>query len=183
MKTIKIVVGLVLFCFVGDGFAGGADSRPDNHRTAEELSLLIHNLPPWDSNTMQVKEWQKFIDVAQALQAYDDSVVEQALGLLASKASKRGGFEIDELSKAYLLMRVIFLLPEHWDGKNRISPGWFSGGSDKNSDGTINLSWPITWRTGKPQLVTAFQAYNGVSYNPRQEYELFVKRFPKRKLK
>jgi hypothetical protein len=58
-------------------------------------------------------------------------------------------------------------------------------GTERNSDGTINYTWPISWKGGNPKLVSGRTSLEGVNtlYDAAGEYDYFRARYPLRALK
>src|SRR4030095_6367121 len=87
-----------------------------------------------------------------------------------------------EQGKVFLLLRVIFDLPEHAEAGRKFSfADWTRARTDENSDGTVNLAWPISFASGTPRLVAGREG-NAGSYSPRNEYTFLRYQFPMRDL-
>jgi hypothetical protein len=84
----------------------------------------------------------------------------------------------------------MFALPENAPITNRFSfKGWMRFDTethrfdaDVNPDGTVNLSWPITWKGKEPKLTTGCRGSQGGQYEAGAEFLYMLKRFPMREL-
>lgn len=64
--------------------------------------------------------------------------------------------ETRSIDRAFVLFRVIFEMPERAsDGPSMAS--WLAYEGYNNADGTKNLSWPISWKDGRPRLLQEFR--------------------------
>ena len=54
--------------------------------------------------------------------------------------------------------------------------------TDINADGSVNLAWPLSWRGGKPVLVSGFIGVQGRRLDAGSEYHYFRSRYELRKL-
>lgn len=76
-------------------------------------------------------------------------------------------------SKLYLLIRVVFYLPEHAPKEEKWSyfGHWLRFQTEYNSDGTINQAWPIMWNKGNPCLISGCLGIQGFGrYSAADEF-------------
>ena len=80
-------------------------------------------------------------------------------------------------------MRCVFNLPENATNRPRFYP-WHENYTDVNPDGTVNVAWPLTWRTGRPRLVSGETGIQGIVdlYHPAREYDYFLRHYAMRDL-
>jgi hypothetical protein len=151
--------------------------------TATELAELITSLSPWSSErTYNRKDWNKMIEVAAVFQASESNLVVQAFDQFSNQNTNNFHIDYLEDSKAYLLLQVIFDLPEHAKGYPSRGGGWLSQRRDVNPDGTINLDWPLSWNGEKPSLISEYLGYEGFNYSPSKDYCFLVAQFKMRRL-
>jgi hypothetical protein len=76
-----------------------------------------------------------------------------------------------EQGKVFLLLRVMFELPENAPPQQRLAfAGWTRGRSGLNEDGTVNLAWPVSWKQGQPRLVAGREGSAGSGYSVREDF-------------
>jgi hypothetical protein len=56
--------------------------------------------------------------------------------------------------------------------------------TDRNTDGTFNIAWPIDWNSGRPNLITGETSIQGFvgTYDIAGEYDYFSLQYPLRDL-
>ena len=144
--------------------------------------MLLAAVPPWVDPTGNTEyDTKRLFLIANECIRASPSEMRLALRMFSAR------FKDDPLrydpSKAFLLVRTLFYLPEQAAVNQRITAGWRGEKGDLNADGTINLGWPIHWRFGRPRLDDRFEGYNGEPYDPVADYDAFLSRFPLRRLK
>jgi ATP/maltotriose-dependent transcriptional regulator MalT len=100
--------------------------------------------------------------------------------------------QLENDTKLYLLMRLVFDLPEavpastnqivvfgYWSGR------WLKENGEINSDGTFNRAWPIRWNHGHPNLLAGWVGLEGVNtrYDAAAEFSYCLTNYPMRDLK
>ena len=152
------------------------------------LVRLISSLPPWPvytANTFSEDEWQRYISVASEVQKLKPSVVSSALDEYMAAIIHSPGFDIrdGEESKPYLLMRFVFVLPEAARSQDEhCFKLWDNWTMSKGPDGKVNLAWPLSWQSGRPEFVGLRLGSEGHPYAARAEYEYLLARFRFRRL-
>lgn len=138
-------------------------------------------LAPWPADgDLSPQEWDRYCAVAAAVQGAEPDDVERAL---ADFLDRRKGFEgaADE-TRLFLLMRVVFDLPETAPAEQRRSfKGWVNW-PPPAPDGTVSLAWPLTWAGGRPALVDPYEGSEGGRYAAVEEHRHLRDRFPFRAL-
>ena len=158
-----------------------AFSQTTNGIQEKELTHLLATVADWpnhfpDSNGIPYVGWDRLVAVARDVQKKDSGSVTQAL-----RACQTTNTGIDR--KLFLLLRMIFELAENVpEAQSEMSGGWITASSNINSDGTINMAWPITWNHGKPKLVCGAIGLQGPRFDAAAEYEYFQARYPMRNL-
>ena len=149
----------------------------------EELSQFITSVRPW-SREFQYNNtyWDKIIEVAKIFHGVDTNEVVRAFALFDAQNTNDFRGDYLESSKAFLLLRLIFELPEHARDERPGGPGWLTEGRDLNPDGTVNLGWPLTWKGGNPLLASQCLGYEGFSYSAKSDYLFLNSRFKQRDL-
>jgi hypothetical protein len=82
------------------------------------------------------------------------------------------------LSKLYLLLRLLFDVPEDADVA-AVFGGWMGEGGPYPYDGseTINLLWPLGYQDHRLVLKSGLGQYLGAPYNGLAEYDYFASHF------
>lgn len=147
-----------------------------------ELKARIAALPPWREGDLSQEEWNEYLTVARHLQESDPDTVESVLAEFIELAAKEEFRGYESESKAFLLMRVIFDLPEAAPEAERKSfKGWVNWPA-ADSRGEVSVAWPLSWKSGRPRLVSAYEGSEGVRYAATSEYRHFRARYPYRDL-
>ncbi len=149
-----------------------------------ELRRLFDSLAPWRSRDgdLDDREWANYVNVARSVQQTSPEVVKDALAqfMRDANAARFEGYEIS--SKPFLLMRVVFDLPESAPESSRRSfKGWTNWPAPDDS-GNVSLSWPVSWSTGQPRLVADYTGSEGKPYAAVEEYHYLLNHFVYRKL-
>jgi hypothetical protein len=188
----KLLIGIplvrIIWLFALAGcYYGGADSQ--RHRelsfrepfeaekqTPAQLAQRIASIAPWSSYVAYSQaDWDKILDVANELNQSNSDSVRAALSIFSGQAAQVDATHYLEISKAFILIRVMFRLPE-----SEIRGNWARGGgwiADQSSKGP---GWPVVWRRGRPKLASPFLAYDGIAYDPVSDYEQIRKTYRKR---
>jgi hypothetical protein len=152
------------------------------------LARLIGILDPWTDDEFSESSCEKALAVAGLFQELDPALVTEALREYERaifEKTRIAGSVTCEASKAYILMRVIFELPEEpVDGASVFLGGWLGWSSDRpprlvHAD---NAAWPLTWSGGRPSYVAGRAAYEGPPYSPAREYTSMMARYAYRDL-
>jgi len=149
----------------------------------QEIIERLRSLPPWQSQAdFTAQDWQQYVDVAQLIQSTDPDTVAAALDEFVRQGLQEEFRGYEEESKPFLLMRVIFELPERANVNERQSfKGWSNWpAADENNQ--VNLSWPVSWEGGRPRLLDTYQESMGLPYAAGAEYRFLLKKYPYRKL-
>jgi hypothetical protein len=149
-----------------------------------ELKKLFDSLPVWSGrDSFRRDDWTKYLQVADTVHQTDPQIVEAALDQFVKGALLEPfmGYEIE--SKLFLLMRVVFDLPESAPQESRLSFKGWTNWPNPDANGNVSLAWPLTWRDGKPQLVNSYEGSEGKPYAATAEYRYLREHFPYRDLR
>jgi hypothetical protein len=138
-------------------------------------------LAPWPpGGALPSEQWDQYIAAAAAVQRADPDDVERSLtDFLGQRRGIEGAAAETSL---FLLMRVVFDLPEKAPASERRSfKGWINW-PPPASDGTVSLAWPLTWESGRPILVAPYEGSEGPRYAAAEEYRYLLDRYPFRAL-
>jgi hypothetical protein len=122
------------------------------------------------------------IEVATVFQGADSNLVVSAFDQFRRQNTNNFHDDYLENSKAYLLLQVIFDLPEHARGYPSRGAGWLAQHRDVNLDGSVNLDWPLRWSGDKPSLISGYLGYEGLEYSPSEDYRFLAGQFKMRNL-
>jgi hypothetical protein len=184
--SMKLLTSVILICCGCSGHISGVNTEaPDAHvgaRTPHELAELISSVRPWSSSEpYKQNDWEKIVEVAAIFQEAAPSMAAEGFEIFSVQNTNNFHGDFLEDSKAFLLLRVMFDLPEHAKARSG-GPGWLTGRRDLNSDGTINLAWPVVWNKGQPSLASEYLGYEGLSYGAKSDYLFLNSHFSKRDL-
>jgi len=147
-----------------------------------KLKREVRKMEPWTASTnYSAAGWKQLVETAKAFQGVTPKVAAETLSEhLQRYAGKPELFA--EQGKVFLLLRAIFELPENASAGQRLTfAGWTQGRSDLNQDGSANLSWPLSWSQGKPQLVAGCEGAAG-NYPAGDEFAFMRYKFKYREL-
>lgn len=138
-------------------------------------------LTPWTAApALSPAQRDRYVAVAAAVQRHEPAAVERAIGDFLSRRSGPGNSE-DE-TRIFLLLRVVFELPEHVPADERASfKGWVNWPAPA-PDGTVSLAWPIAWAADGPVVVAPYEGFEGPEYAAVEEYRHLLERHPLRAL-
>jgi hypothetical protein len=134
------------------------------------LKRAINKMEPWTASTnYSTAGWKQLVAAAKKFQASTPDLANAAVSdLLESNANKPGLATVQ--AKTFLLLRMVFELPENSPGQPVTTANYFRGYTDMNPDGTFNLAWPISLSAGPPRLVSGCEGSAGGNYSPQKEF-------------
>ncbi len=165
------------------------------------LEALLKPVEPWPGfeTNYSSASWDRLIEAAKIIQRSDAQAVQNVLHefqIAGSQDQILQHFTREQIAddgKLYLLMRVVFDLPEAVTmspGQHVVISGawmgrWVESGGQKNADGTVNLAWPLKWNHGQPQLTGGYVGLQGINarYDAAAEYDYFRDHYRLRKLR
>jgi hypothetical protein len=149
--------------------------------TKTELVQLISSIEPWRASGKYPRNaWDQAIRVARILQHSEPDIVGQALDDSVSSNLPAVRGDCEENSKPFLLLRLMFDLPQ--TNASGSEPVWLRTWRYSGSNPPA-ASWPIGWTNGQPFLLEAWQGSYGRPYAARAEYDQFRRSFPLRQLR
>jgi hypothetical protein len=188
---------LVLLLSVGPA-RSDQPTLPDPKHFA--LIEKLEGLEPWESGTYSQSGWDRLVALAQLVQRTDPNEVSAALDAFLQRHHQQR--EPWEETKPYLLLRVVFDLPEdapaakvrYFDGFLTHRLNVVAGQRSTNpllmfdqrfsivaGQRRVNLAWPITWGGGRPRLlavaIASIRPYKAVD-----EFKYFQSHFSMRNL-
>ncbi|KPK76342.1 MAG: hypothetical protein AMJ79_07005 [Phycisphaerae bacterium SM23_30] len=188
---INILMMFVIYSLFGCSNRDSSEQINDeeiNHEkyemvTEKYLVNMFSSLEPWPSSgAITENGWQYYIQVAKTVQKTDPEVVKESLDNFIY-ASLEEQILNEEESKIFLLMRVIFDLPEDAPkSKLRSYKGWSNWQLSELPNNRVNLSWPIKWDGHKPRLISYYEGSMGIPYQASLEYEYLKKNYKFRDL-
>jgi len=147
----------------------------------EGLKAALNSLRVWSQrDSFTADDWGNYLKVARIVQETDPNTVEAALDQFVMEALHEPFTGYESESKPFLLMRVAFDLPEVAPQESRlVFKGW-TNWPQPDAQGNVNLAWPISWRSGKPELVASYEGSEGKPYAALAEYGYLRRDFPYR---
>lgn len=146
--------------------------------TSDQLAALLESLPPWADRDFSEAEWRRYSAAAEVFMRATPATVETALSAFMQRTPPEGYPGYEHESKPFLLMRVLFELPESAPAAERRSFKGWTNWPEPDSQGRVSLSWPVSWPLGRPQLVATYAGSLGVPYDAVEEYRWFGERYP-----
>jgi hypothetical protein len=142
--------------------------------TPQELSQAFSGLRPWSKRAdFTAADWRAYVRVARLAQNTDPQVLDDALDLFIRTAVQEPFTGSTSESKPFLLLRVMFDLPESAPAESRrIYKGWINW-PPPDREGRVSLAWPIAWRSGQPELMASYEGSEGQPYRAAAEYRHF----------
>jgi hypothetical protein len=148
-----------------------------------QMSLFqkLQQLPLWRSDRgLDAHEWQQLEQVATDLRATPDAEVVAALEQFLRWSAQQPRLVADQESGPFLLLRVLFDLPEQAPASERIIYKGWANWPPADPRGSVNLAWPLRWNSGSPSLIALYEGSDGRPYDCVAEFESFRARFPYR---
>lgn len=154
-----------------------------NSPKALSLEEEYNSLKTWPTEgDLTNSDWNNYVRIAKLVQNTDSELVKKSMDAFISKITiddPRDEYE----SKLFLLMRVVFKLPEAAPKEDlRSFKGWNNWSSSYLETDRANLSWPVSWKNGNPSLLSNYSGSEGLPYSASSEYEYFLKKYPFREL-
>lgn len=143
----------------------------------------LKRLPPWlPAGKAGAPDWAHLKRVAKRIQRAPDRDVIATLEAFQRWALQDPGTGFENESRVFLLMRVLFDLPERSRASERtIRKGWINW-EQPDREGCVNLAWPIRWNNGDPILVAPYAGSEGRPYDVVGEFADLRGRFSYRRL-
>jgi hypothetical protein len=204
MRATNLVFKVFGFCtlLLRESATSAQPNSPEfttNILDRAKLTSLMSRIEPWPNmpSTYSAAGWSNLISAATYIQSCNSTSVETTLKQYVAEFPYRRKFPTNapislekvekterEDSKLFILLRVIFNLPERSETKERYYP-WYTLGTEVNPDGTINVAWPLSWKNGEPNLVSGATGVQGPVgfYDAAREYLRFSSEYPFRDLK
>jgi len=151
------------------------------YTTQEELVNDLRVLKPWgNAHDFTSEDWQSYIEVAKRIKHTEEELTGNAIEAFIEQSSQDAGNTDFEESKPFLLLRVLFELPESAPASEGFSyKGWTNWPSPDQA-GNVSLAWPISWVSGKPILVSDYEGAEGKPYAGKSEFEFLRASYPYR---
>ena len=117
--------------------------------TNEDLAAMFGSLRPWSrSSDFRDQDWENYVRVARRVQQTDSQVVEAALDSFVKAEANDTVTDYTSESKPFLLMRVVFDLPESAPVGEQMAAQRMDNWPKPDEDGRVSLAWPISWQSG-----------------------------------
>lgn len=141
----------------------------------KDFFAKVKGLKPWVSEEFKPSDFEMYQEVGKELSKFNK---EQLLNYYKS-FEKWVDEDTEELSKLFILSRVIFDVPEAYSVSQSKSYGGWLRPLPKNN--MYNLLWPVESKKGSLVLEIEFNGYIGASYDAAGEINYFAERFDRRK--
>jgi hypothetical protein len=141
---------------------------------------MLDRIPDWSASQEPgpVPDYEPAARTAAELAAADPEERREAIAAF-SRAHCLPRFELDRASGLYLVLRLLFELPDAYPlDETKVFGGWVhpSIGEDP-----FELAWPVRVDAdARTFTVDRFRSYRGKGYDAAGEYDYFSERFPLR---
>ena len=158
-----------------------ASKHNEDSAAVQNFLGMFRVLAPWrNTQDFSVQTWRHYINAAKLVQNSEPGKVELALARFLNEADGFAGVENE--TRLFLLMRIVFDLPDRAPvDQRRIFRGWVNWPAP-DAEGNVNLSWPVDWQDDRPVLLAPFKGADGPRYGVVEDYRSLLARFPFRKL-
>jgi hypothetical protein len=148
------------------------------------LKHLVDSIEPWTGTTTYSEGGiNRLVSVAKSFQGAEPAMVQRVLESALADASGASETLAVEQGREYLLLRVMFDLPENALAGTRLPAQDYSvTPPPENPDNSVNLAWPLTVAQGKVRLSGNRQQGPGSSYSGREDYDYLRYKFRSRNL-
>ncbi|MBI3586726.1 MAG: hypothetical protein HY088_06320 [Ignavibacteriales bacterium] len=145
----------------------------------DSLAQLIEAIPLWTKGYSDT-ETKQLISSSKAIAKYSLDDIRRGVASFF-KTHKSDKKAIDNLSKVYLLLRVIFDVPQSIERKQaKVFGGWDHPSIEERAE-VFNLLWPLELKDSKIQVKGTFSGYHGIIYDAVGEFDFFKAKFKTRK--
>ena len=163
----------------------GKSSQPTIAAQQPPIASIVESIQAWPSASRAYSEesWRQIVSSALVLQKWNHGAVQSALETYQKSYSNDPEAAVTNDGKLYLLMRVMFELPQKATPQEARLWNWVTHRTQYNADGTVNAGWPIRWVQGRPELISGYEGRQGFSaYNAAAEFADFYRNYPYRRL-
>jgi hypothetical protein len=155
---------------------------PADTSKLDYIGKLIYRIPAW-TGVYYTESAMQLVNLARQVQ-YSGSTSSLLNALEKYESTFAGTTDyVQHMSKAYLLLRVLYQLPQQMNGNAKTFGGWIHPGIGKGS--SYNMSWPVAAIAGPSGIQVTIDPYTGFlgrTYNAAAELNYFNSNFPKRNL-
>jgi len=156
---------------------------PGDITTLDPSGKLITALPTWIYSSYPATSVQ-LVNVAKQLQMTTTPATLHNTLVNYEKTFAHASDYVEQMSKVYLVLRVMYQLPQEMNSSNAKVFGGFIHPSIGSSS-AFNMSWPIS-ATQSPQgwqvSISGYRGYMTRAYDAAAELDYFNSNFPKRNL-
>jgi hypothetical protein len=185
----SVSIPAVLFCATTAALPQGcgmrtAEVRQGVHRRTVELGADARaivaaslGIPAWVEVDYTDREVQALISAAKQVARFDDSALVEAIEHLLAVSSLDPTEQIRHESRIYLLLRVLYAVPDAAGVQRGSFGGWWR---PDDVQARRSLQWPLRYSGGALTGVDRFREDSGVGYDAVGELSYFSSRYPRR---
>ena len=147
---------------------------------------MMREVPPWTTVNVNVPAETYPLDKLKRVACFLLKQSERDRRVIVATYNIYARAHTDDLpisSKLYLLLRLIFDVPEEYSRNNAKFFGGWRGWLEERTlaeGGTANLLWPLGYQSQRLVLKGTLAGYYGLPYNGLGEYDYFASHFPLR---
>lgn len=146
--------------------------------TAQYLVNVYDGLEAWSNEgDFSKNTWEAYKKAAVMVQRSKNEMIEQSISDFLSMVVPREFKGLDDESKLFILFRLVFDLPENAPVSERRSFKGWTNWPKANSDGEVNIAWPVRWNNGEPFIEAKYEGSEGRPYNALAEFRHFRNKY------
>ncbi len=145
---------------------------------AGEPEGLLAGVPPWTDGRYDARKTASLVASAAAARELVNFRLRAEIRTFAAAH----GDSVREMSRVFLLLRVVFELPR-WIPRHdaQVFGGWNHPSHFRPGQASFRVGWPVvTSDDGRITVPGAYRSYRGRPYDAAAEFDYFAARFPRR---
>lgn len=151
-------------------------------KTAIDNYQVLDRAPAWTELSGDPDEARRLVDACRQIAKSDTQQIRSMLVDFCDEKNGKdaGGMNVDQMSKVYVLNRILFAIPATVEAQDiRYFGSWVL--PDDVADSGNNLIWPVTpLANGSFEIVGEFKGYFGAAYTPIREFDYLYEHFGRR---
>jgi hypothetical protein len=146
--------------------------------SAQEVLKTLESCPAWsDANAGTNEILTRLIPLSKQ----DTAVLRASVDQFVAKCHSENRYDIGNMSKLFVLNRVLFAVP----AKEKFSGPFFGGWEGvPHDEREMNMMWPMSQSNdGELQLTGKYSGYSGDRYLAVQEFDHFLAKYGRRQMR
>ena len=144
--------------------------------TQDPFAVNMSELKPWTAEDFNEEDLSAYMTYSREISSMSDQTLIENFEMFEKIVEG----DIDELSKLFILSRILYLVPDYYAlSDSKVFGGWIRPLPEGES---FNLLWPLGSEDGELLLKSRFMGYNGSEYDAVGNLKYFIERFERRPL-